>query len=148
MPANTDLAFVAVPDNSNNASPAVGGGVSGALTAAANDFTGAGANNQLEFTAGANGAFLEKLRFKALGTNVVTVARIFLNNGNTNGTASNNTMIGEIALPATTSSAVTLTGPDIDYVLNARLSPGWRIYVGLATAVAAGWQITAFGGQF
>lgn len=57
-----------------------GGGV--VLTAAANDFTGQGANNAIVYTADAtNGGFVQKLRFKALGSCAASVARIFLNNG-------------------------------------------------------------------
>jgi hypothetical protein len=55
------------------------------LKLAANDYTGVHANNQEVFAADAtNGSFLQRLRFKALGANVATVARIFLNNGSPN----------------------------------------------------------------
>jgi hypothetical protein len=145
MPANNDPIFSKQGDLSNNA----GTGMNQAITAAANDFTGAGANNSLVFTAdGTNGGFVQRLRFKAAGTNVATVARIFLNNGSTNGTASNNTFYGEIALPATTASASSQTGADIDYPMNIALPPGWKIYVGLGTAVAAGWVVTPVAGKY
>lgn len=53
-----------------------------AITAAANDYTGQGANNVVVFASDpTNGSFVQRLRFKALGTNVATVARIFINNG-------------------------------------------------------------------
>lgn len=53
------------------------------LTTAAADYTGQGINNAVAFTADStNGGFLQRLRFKALGTNVATVCRIFVNNGN------------------------------------------------------------------
>ena len=59
-----------------------GGGV---LTTAAADYTGVSANNQFVFDAEeVNGSFLQKLRFKALGTNVATVARIYINHGSLN----------------------------------------------------------------
>lgn len=55
---------------------------SSVLTAAANDYTGNGINNVIVFEADTtNGSFIQRLRFKALGTNVATVARIFINNG-------------------------------------------------------------------
>jgi hypothetical protein len=112
------------------------------ITAAANDFTGAGANNSLCFTADStNGSFLQKLRLRALGTNVASVLRIFLNNGSANTSATNNTMLGEIPLPATTSNATGATGPDLDYPINMIIPAGFRIYVGLGTAVAAGWSV-------
>jgi hypothetical protein len=59
-----------------------GGGV---LTTAAADYTGVSINNQFVFDADeVNGSFLQKLRFKALGTNVATVARIYVNHGSLN----------------------------------------------------------------
>lgn len=54
----------------------------GVLTLAANDYTGQGANNTVLFTAdAANGGFIQKLRLKALGSNVATVLRLYINNG-------------------------------------------------------------------
>lgn len=123
--------------------------LSSPITAAANDFTGAGANNVLVFTADAtNGSFIQRLRFKACGTNVATVARIFINNGSSNTTSTNNSFIGEIALAATTASATATTGADIDYPLNFALPPGFRLYVGLGTAVAGGWDVTPIAGSY
>lgn len=53
------------------------------LTTAAADYTGQSINNAVAFSADAtNGGFLQRLRFKALGTNVATVCRIYINNGN------------------------------------------------------------------
>lgn len=55
---------------------------SAVLTTAAADYTGQGANNIIVFGADpTNGSFIQRLRFKALGTNIATVARIYLNNG-------------------------------------------------------------------
>ena len=226
------------------------------LKLAANDYNGTNANTQEVFASDAtNGGYLQRLRFKALGTNVATVARIFLNNGSPNenwaaaptaptGTpsASGGTILsgtyyglviaidaynqqsvigamstgvavtgptgsiawtwtavpgavsyrlyvgsintqgaqdryftsatnsfsqtamhyagaydapqvgnckfyGELTLPATTASATAAT-PDIDYPMNMALPPGWEVYVGIATAVAAGWAVTGIGGDY
>lgn len=143
MPANTQPIFSASGDVSSDS----GTSFSAALTAAANDYTGAGANNVLVFTAGANGGFVQRLRFKALGTNVATVMRVFFNNGSANTTASNNTFFDEIALPATTASATAGT-PTIDLPINVALPAGFRIFVGLGTAVAAGWNVTPVAGEY
>lgn len=62
-------------------------------------------------------------------------------------TETNNAFIGEVSLPATTAIATAAT-VDIDYPLNLALNPTYEIYVGLGTAVAAGWQVTAFGGHY
>lgn len=143
MPANTQPIFSISGDVSNNSST----GMNALITAAANDYTGAGANNSLVFTAGSNGGFVQRLRFKAGGTNVATVARVFFNNGSANTTASNNVFYDEIALPATTASATAGT-PTIDLPINVALPAGFRIYVGLGTAVAAGWVVTPVAGEY
>lgn len=123
-------------------------GLTTGQTSAQNTYDGAGANDTLVFTGDAtNGNFIQRLRFKAKGTNVATVARIYINNGSTNGTAANNTFYGEISLPATTASATAAT-PDVDYAMNFALPPGYRIYVGLGTAVSAGWTVTTIGGVY
>lgn len=118
------------------------------ITAAANTYTGANANDTLVFTSDAtNGGYVQRLRFKAAGTNVATVARIYINNGLANTTAANNTFYGEVSLPATTAIATSAT-VDIDYPMNVALPPGFRIYVGLGTAVAAGWVVTTIAGAY
>ena len=119
------------------------------FTTAANDYTGATAtHNKLVFTADAtNGGFLQRLRFKAIGTNTASVARVFLNNGSANTTATNNSFYGEISLPATTAIATAAT-IEVDYMMNFALPAGFRIYVGLATTVAAGWVCVGIGGEY
>jgi len=118
------------------------------FTTAAADYTGATAtHNKLVFTAGANGSYVQRLRFKAIGTNTASVARIFINNGSANTTAANNVFYGEITLPATTASAVGAT-IEIDYPMEFALTPDFRIYVGLGTTVAAGWVCFAVAGEY
>jgi hypothetical protein len=145
MPGNNDPIFSKQGDLTNNASTGMGQ----PITAAANDFTGAGANNVVAFTADAtNGSFISRLRLKANGTNVASVLRIFINNGATAATATNNSLYGEIALPATTANAAALTAPDFDYAMNLALPPGFRVVVGLGTAVAGGWTVTPVAGKY
>lgn len=104
------------------------------------------------FTADAtNGGRVERLRIRALGTNVATVLRVFINNGSTNTTAANNSLYEEITLPSTTlSETAQLTNREI--VFNDGnglvLPPGYNINVTLGTAVSAGYQVTAVGGKY
>lgn len=52
-------------------------------TAALLDYSGTNANNTVTFTSnGTYGGYIQKIRFKAAGTNAATVARIYINNGN------------------------------------------------------------------
>ena len=121
-----------------------------AITAVVTDYTGAGTNNVVAFTADAtNGGFIQRIRFKAAGTNAVAVARIYLNNGSANTTATNNTFYGEISLPATTASTTAAT-VDVDYPLNIALPPGYRIVIGISatTTLASGWVPTVIAGAY
>jgi hypothetical protein len=144
MAANKEPIFTLAGDQSNNGTT----GMNQLILNASTDYTGIDADCSLVWTADATeGGYIERLRFKAGGTNVATVARIFLNNGATNGTATNNTFYGEISLPATTAIATAAT-VDIDYPMGFAMKAGWRIFVGLATAVAAGWVVTPIAGRY
>lgn len=144
MAANTAPIFSLLGQVSRDS----GTGMNQMVLAAANDYTGIDADVSLIFTADpTNGSFVQRIRFKAGGTNTATVARIYLNNGAAPTTATNNVFYGEVTLPATTATAVAAT-PDIDYPLGFALPPGFRIYFGLATAVAAGWCATVIGGDY
>lgn len=110
------------------------------------------------FTADAtNGGRVERVRFRALGTNTATVARIFINNGSDPTTATNNTLYAEITLPATTLSEVAaLVLQEIPNPLNIIdmsgfplvLPPGYKLNVTIGTTVAAGYAVTAVGGKY
>lgn len=118
-----------------------------ALLLASGDFTGVGANNILIHTAGADGSYVKKIKGVALGTNVGSVVRFYLNNGAANTTASNNQFLGQLTLPATTLNNAGATA-EPEYALETMIPPGFRIYAGLGTAVAAGWVFTPFAGDY
>lgn len=148
MPANTSPIFSLLGQVAIDSGVSPTAAMSQVITLAAADYTGIGANNRLVFTADpTNGSFVSRLRCKALGTNVASVLRVFINNGGAVGTAANNSFYGEISLPATTISAVSATS-EIDYPIGFALPPGFRLYVGLGTACAAGWNVTAIGGDY
>lgn len=135
MPANTAPIFTLVPN--------VGWGeVATANTA--KDGTG---TVVLIFTAGANGSYLQKARIKAKGTNTATVLRFWLNNGATNTTAANNTLIGEITIAATTLSEVAALAEN-EYIFDFPIPAGYRIYVTIGTTVAAGLHVSCLGGDY
>jgi hypothetical protein len=100
------------------------------------------------FTADAtNGGFVQKLIARPIGTNVATVLRVFLNNGSSNATAANNSLIAEMTLPATTLSEVAAQ-PDFALPLNIAIPPGYKLNCTLGTSVAVGHQLTAVGGAY
>lgn len=143
MGVNTKPIFSVAGNLSNNNST----GMNQLITAAANDYTGAGANNSLVFTAGSNGSLLTALRLKAGGTNVASVMRFYLNNGSAPTTATNNEFFDELSLPATTATATAAT-VTLELAVNKVLPAGWRVYAGLGTAVAAGWVVVPWGTNY
>ena len=137
MPGNTSPIFSKV------ARVEWAGGITAANTA--KDGTG---TVETVFTADAtNGSYLQKLGVRPRGSNVASVLRVFLNNGSSNATAANNVLIAEVSLPATTRSEVAaLSGNEV--ALNIPVPPGYRVNVTLGTAVAGGYAVTGFGGDY
>lgn len=138
MPANTQPIFSRVSDVQ---------WLTVALTSANTAKDGTGTIG-LIFTADVtNGGFVQKIVARSLGTNVATVLRVFANNGAANSTASNNAMIAELTLPATTLSEIAAQ-PDYVLPINIALPPGYKINCAIGTAVAAGYMISAVGGKY
>lgn len=136
---STSPAFATTP---NKGAPAT-------LTAANTATDGTGATGRaLIFTAGATGSVLPSIRIKPLGTGVATLVRVFRNNGSDPEVASNNALIAEKAVPASTLSQ-TAEMAEYNIPLNLVLQGGGspeRVYVTLATAHAAGLKITPING--
>lgn len=100
------------------------------------------------FTADAtDGSFVQRIRFRAAGTNVATVARVFINNGSTNATAANNILWDEITLSATTLSETSAL-PAYELPLNFALQAGYKINVTIGTTVSAGYYVSVIGSDY
>ena len=100
------------------------------------------------FTADATeGSYIERLIVLPRGTNVVSVLRVFVNNGSTNATAANNCLIAELTLPATTNSEIAAIS-GLVVPLNMSLPAGYKINVTIGTAVAGGYAVTGIGGDY
>jgi len=121
---------------------------SGAITAANTTIDLTSGTSYLVFTADAtNGGYLPRIRFRSLGTNVATVARVWITNATGPGVGANAILWDEITLPATTVSQTgALTVQELP--LGFALDPGYKIYVTLGTAVAAGYHATIPGGKY
>lgn len=139
MPANTAPIFTLTPD------------IQWAITMTAANTTKdlTGGTIYLVFTAGANGSYVQRIRFRTLGTNAAaTVARIWINNGGATGTAANNVLLDEISLPTTTNTE-TAAQANYELPLNFALPATYRIYVTLGTAPnTAGWDAVVIGGDY
>lgn len=129
------------------------------LTTADTSLTAPTTAGVVAFTAGANGSKIDGMKVRALGTNVATVLRIFVNDGQ--GTAATNfILVYEVALsasaasPSASAQASDILLLPINYdnmgsgVLPPYLASGQKIYVSLGTTVATGLAVTTFGGDF
>jgi len=125
------------------------------ITAADTGTSGTGANVANVFTSGANGSFVTKLIFQPLSTSGSTTtsaaaARIYLNNGSTAGTATNNVLFKEISLAAiAVNTSATAAAFGYELPLNFQLNSSWTILVGI-TAFAANtqWNVLTIGGNY
>jgi hypothetical protein len=98
-------------------------------------------------TASTNGSRVDYIKLRALGTNVATVIRIFINNGGVTSTATNNAMFMERTLAATTvSQTAELT--DVVIPMSVSLPAGYKLYATFGTAVAAGFHSVVVGGSY
>jgi len=76
---------------------------------------------------GAVGGFFNTVNLQSLGTNAACVIRFFLNNGSDPTVATNNTLIGEAQMLATTASE-TAALPTVTKVLSKYAPTGYRLY--------------------
>jgi hypothetical protein len=105
------------------------------------------------YSAGTNGSYVQKIRFRHQSTNTTnsaaTVARVFINNGGSSGTTANNTIFDEITIATNTVSQVAAS-TNYELPLNFALPPNYTLYVTLGTAPSAGSfiQATVIGGDY
>ena len=118
-----------------------------AVTAANTAADGTGTVTTIFTTDATNGGFCGFIKLKPLGTNVASVARFFINNGSTNATATNNALIGEVTLPATTVSQ-TASLIELGYPVMMAIQAGYKINMTIGTAVAAGWIASVEAGSY
>lgn len=138
MAANNNPIFTATPD--------IQWGTTALTTAnTAKDGTG---TVLTAFTADAtNGGYVSRLVARAIGSNVATVLRVFVNNGSTNVTAGNNVLLAELTLSATTLSEVASLAPS-EIPLGFALPAGYKLNCTIGTTVAAGYMISVIGGKY
>lgn len=114
---------------------------------------GTGSNVVAIFTAGANGSRVDAINFWHLGTNVATVARLFINNGSSVGTATNNVLWFETTMAANTLSQIAASIPNVSIVgtssppLPILLPASYVIYASVGTTIASGIGVSIQGGD-
>ena len=128
--------------------PNVGGATWSTLTTANTAKDGTGTVVTI-LTAGATGNYVDSVKWMPLGTNTASVGRVFLNNGSSNATPANNTLLADISLPATTNSEVAaISTAAMTLSLKMAIPAGYKLNVTIGTTVAAGWNAVALGGDY
>ncbi len=112
-----------------------------------------GSTSYLVFTAGTNGSFVQKIRFRHVppsGNTAATVARVWINNGQDVTVASNSTLFDEITIASNTTFSQVASTPFYEIPFNFALPANYRIYVTLGTAPTTGANIqaTVIGGDY
>lgn len=120
----------------------------------------AGTALALCYTAGVNGSKIDSVTVNhasvngatASGTTNATVIRFWLNNGSANTTATNNQLLGEIAIPAAAIVALaTSVNPTYSFAFNRAIPAGYKIYAGSTVAVGGtncAFLVAANGGDY
>ena len=145
MPANTSpiYSIVGATDSvaSNNSGLVVGPTANTAL-----DGTG---TLYKAFTAGANGSYVQKVRFRPVGSPAATVCRVFISSSTTT-SASATWLYDEITLPAVTLSQTTATSV-FELPINVALDPNYLLYVTFGTSTGSsgtGYSIVTIAGDY
>lgn len=147
MAQNTNPIFPLVPEVTWVSGTAATVGTPGQAANTTTDLTSGTIYGPI-FTAGAvEGSRLDFIKVRALGTNTGTVIRIWINNGSVTTTAANNTLYMERTLSSTTVSQTSELA-DVIIPMNISLAAGYRVYATFGTAVAAGFHLTAIGGDY
>lgn len=121
---------------------------------------GTDADVGLAYTAGAFGSYVNKMILQPRGTSGTPatfpagVFRLYLNNGATVATGTNNSLIREYLMPVATSNldadTTTLVNYPVELILNFQLPATYRLYCGYTGALTSVilLQVTTFGGDY
>jgi hypothetical protein len=147
MAQNTNPIFPLTPVNSFVSGAAANAATAGVTANTTKDLSSGTIYGPIFTGKAVDGSRLDFIKVRALGTNIATVIRVWINNGSVTTTAANNALYLERTLSATTVSE-TAEQPDIILPLNISLPAGYRIYATFGTVVAAGFHLTAVGGEY
>lgn len=101
------------------------------------------------FTAGANGSYVQKIRFRAVGSPAATVCRVFISSSTTTN-ATNTWLYDEITLPAVTLSQTAATAV-FEIPMNFALDANYLLYVTFGTSTGSagtGYSVVAIAGDY
>lgn len=145
MPANTSPIYSITGDiqsvAQNNSGLVVGPTANTALD-------GSGTLYKL-FTAGANGSYVQKVRFRPVGSPAATVCRVFVSSSTTT-SATNTWLYDEITLPAVTLSQ-TAASSVFELPINFALNASYLLYVTFGTSTGSagtGYSVVCVAGDY
>ena len=101
------------------------------------------------FTAGANGSYIQKIRFRPVGSPAATVCRVFISSSSTT-SATNTWLYDEITLPAVTVSQ-TAASSVFELPLNFAIDPNYLLYVTFGTSTGSagtGYSVVTIAGDY
>lgn len=96
---------------------------------------------------GTGGGYVQRIRFRPLGSNIATVARVWINNGGSTGVTGNSVLWDELSLAASTLSQTSALANN-ELPLNFALPPSYKLIVTLGTGVTAGYDVSVIGGKY
>lgn len=145
MPANTSpiYSIVGATDSvaSNNSGLVVGPTANTALD---------GSGTLIKaFTAGTNGSYIQKIRFRPVGSPAATVCRVFISSSSTT-SATATWLYDEITLPAVTLSQ-TAASSVFELPLNIAIDPSYLLYVTFGTSTGSagtGYSVVTIAGDY
>lgn len=145
MPANTApiYSIVGATDSvaTNNSGLVVG--------PTANTATDGSGTLYKAFTAGTNGSYIQKIRFRPVGSPAATVCRVFISSSSTT-SATATWLFDEITLPAVTVSQ-TAASSVFELPLNFAIDPSYLLYVTFGTSTGStgtGYSIVTIAGDY
>jgi len=101
------------------------------------------------FTAGTNGSYVQKVRFRPVGSPAATVCRVFISSSTTT-SATATWLYDEITLPAVTLSQTAATSV-FELPINVALDPSYLLYVTFGTSTGSsgtGYSIVTIAGDY
>jgi hypothetical protein len=147
MPANTAPIFTIVPEFSAVRIQAANTSSSGSGTI--------GTDIYLAFSPGANGSYLQKIRFSLAESTIGTasaacVLRVFLSTQSSGSTSASNTWLIQEVVAATQTPTATLSASPIDIPLNFAIPSTYYVLVSASVAPTANttWNANVFAGDY
>ena len=145
MPANTSPIYSIV-----GATDSVASNESGLVVGPTANTSQTGSGTMYKaFTAGANGSYVQKMRFRPVGSPAATVCRVFISDSSTTSTT-DTWLYDEITLPAVTVSQ-TAASSVFELPLNIALDPSYLLYVTFGTSTGSagtGYSVVTIAGDY